>query len=64
MIAVSSQNFAIASAISRNVLAVRECWSDRFGEPYWAIEDDHGVIEIALSLDEANDRIIEIKERL
>lgn len=59
---LSSTDLAIANAIKAGTLAIAEC-EGRFG-PYWSIEDDHGVIEVALSREEADERIGTIRAAL
>lgn len=61
MLFVSATDLAIALAIKNGTLAVNEC-EGRVGA-YWSIEDDHGLIEVALSAEEADERISEIKRR-
>lgn len=61
---LSSSDLAIAEAIAADTIRVNECFSERLQEAYWAIEDHHGLIEVALSADEADARIAAIKGRL
>ena len=61
---LSSTCVAIADAILSDNLRVVECASKYFDEPYWSIEDQHGVIEVALSASEADARISAIRERV
>lgn len=56
---LSSTDVAIAMAIRNNSLRVVEC-EGRFGA-FWSIDDDFGVIEVALSAEEADARISAIK---
>lgn len=62
MIALSSQCFAIATAIKAGTLRT-ERHGGRFGE-YIAICDDRGLIEVASDAQEAQDRIAEIDRRI
>lgn len=55
MLTLSATDLAIAIAAKAGTLTVTEC-EGRFGA-YWAIEDDHGVIEVALSAEEAAERV-------
>ena len=59
---LSATCLAIALASENGTLAVTE-QEGRFG-PFWAISDDHGLIEVALSADEAESRITDITEAL
>jgi hypothetical protein len=59
---LSSTDLAIAIAVRADTLRVIEC-NGRFG-PFWSIEDDRGVIEVALTADESATRIASIKERI
>lgn len=59
---LSSTDVAIAVAIKSGDLRVIEC-QGRFGA-YWAIEDAFGVIEVALSADEAEARVASIRAAL
>lgn len=59
---LSATDLAIANAIKAGKLVVAEC-EGRFG-PYWSIEDTHGVIEVALSREEADERIGAIRAAL
>lgn len=54
---LSATDVVITRARELGTLRVEECWSERLQEPYWAICDDHGVIEVALSEAEARERI-------
>lgn len=55
---LSATDFAIAAAAKAGTLRL----IDRIGRlgPYTAIEDSHGVIEVALSRDEANRRVASV----
>ncbi len=55
MLLASATDLAINIAAKSGTLKVTEAVG-RFG-PYWAIEDDHGVIEVALSAEEAQERV-------
>jgi hypothetical protein len=57
---LSSTDLAIAQAITTNSLRVVEC-EGRFGA-FWSIEDAFGVIEVALSAEEADFRVGTIRE--
>lgn len=59
---LSATDLAIALAIKDGSLKVSE-WQGRFGA-YWSIEDSHGLIEVALSAEEAEARIAKISESL
>lgn len=59
---LSATDVAIAMALRSSTLKVVER-SGRFGA-YWAIEDAHGVIEVALSAAEADQRVSSIREAL
>lgn len=61
---LSATDLAIAMAIRNDSLKVVECLSERLGEPYWSIEDANGVIEVALSASEVDQRVSAIKEAL
>jgi hypothetical protein len=56
MLLLSATDVAIAAAREKGTLRVEECWSERLGEPYWAICDDHSLIEVALTEAEAQGR--------
>lgn len=58
----SATDAAIALAIKANSLRVVER-NGRFG-PFWSIEDNFGVIEVALSDAEASSRIATIRESI
>jgi len=55
MLLLSATDVSIARAAKSGTLKVAEALG-RFG-PYWAIEDEHGVIEVALSAEEAQERV-------
>lgn len=59
---LSATDVAIARAIERNTLRLVER-SYRFG-PFIAIEDAHGIIEVADDMAEANRRVDAIKAAL
>lgn len=59
---LSATDLAIAKAIKAGTLSITER-DGRFG-PYWSIEDAHGVIEVALSREEADERVAAIREAL
>lgn len=59
---LSATDVAIAMALHNNSLRVVEC-EGRFGA-YWSIEDAFGIIEVALSADEADQRIGKIRAAL
>lgn len=59
---LSATDVAIATALKGDTLRVVER-EGRFG-PYWSIEDAHGVIEVALSHEEADTRVAAIREAL
>ena len=56
MLFVSATDVAIHEAVKAGTLKVVEC-DGRFG-PYWAIKDSHGLIEVALSAKEAQERVL------
>lgn len=62
MTAVSANTVAMAMAVANNTLAVSEHIS-RFGEPYWAVSDEHGLIEIFLSKQELESVITQVKSK-
>lgn len=55
MLFASATDAAIFNANLTGTLRVQEC-TGRLGQ-YWAISDSHGTIEVALSSQEAADRI-------
>lgn len=55
MLALSATDVAIRLAIETGSLRVT-AETGRYGA-YWAISDDHGLIEVALSEDEADQRV-------
>lgn len=55
MLLLSATDIAINRAAKSGALKVVEA-TGRFGA-YWAIEDDHGLIEVALSVEEADERV-------
>ena len=55
MIALSATDLAIRLARENGTLRITES-EGRFGT-YWAIEDDHGLIEVAMTKAEADRRI-------
>lgn len=59
---LSATDLAIALAIKDGSLTVSE-FQGRFGA-YWSIEDSHGLIEVALSAEEAAERIATIRASL
>ena len=61
---LSATCVAIAQALETGTLTVREEFSQRLQECYWSISDQHGTIEVALTRQEADERIAEIKGRL
>jgi hypothetical protein len=56
MLLLSATDVAIARAAERGTLSLVERPS-RFGDTYIAIADDHGLIEVALTLAEAKARV-------
>ena len=54
---LSSTTVAIKMAKNNGTLRVEECFNSRLGIPYWAICDEGGLIEVAMSKDEAERRI-------
>lgn len=61
---LSATDVAIAQAMRAKSLDVVECWSSRLNEPFWAIQDAKGVIEVHLSLEAVNDRLATIEAAL
>ena len=59
---LSSTDVAIAQAIVSSTLRVVEC-EGRFGA-FWSIEDAFGIIEVALSAEEAAERIGSIQRAI
>lgn len=55
MLTLSATDLAIRIAAQAGTLRIEEC-EGRFG-PYWAIEDETGLIEVALSAAEAQERV-------
>lgn len=55
MLLLSATDFAIRIASKDGSLSVTE-HEGRFG-PYWAISDSHGLIEVAMSHEEAGQRV-------
>ena len=55
MLLLSSTDLAISLASKNGTLRVTE-ETGRVGA-YWAIQDEHGLIEVALSAEEAADRV-------
>jgi hypothetical protein len=51
---ISSQSVAIRMAKQNGTLRVTEEFNARLGTPYWAISDDRGLIEVAMSKAEAD----------
>jgi hypothetical protein len=58
---LSANCVSIAIAIKNNTLSVVECFNERLQCSYWAISDDAGLIEVALSAKEADDRVRSVK---
>ena len=56
---VSSTDAAIVAAIRSGTLSIMRCWG-RLGE-YWAIQDHKGLIEVALTAEEAEARVREVR---
>ena len=50
---LSAQSVAIRIAKNNGTLRVSEEFNNRLGVPYWAISDDSGLIEVAMSKEEA-----------
>ena len=59
---LSSTDLAIAIAAKRGTLRL-VTRASRLGGEYVAIEDDHGLIEVHNSADEAQDRVASIQKR-
>ena len=55
VLTLSATDVAIARAIKAGTLTIAE-HEGRFG-PYWAISDDRGIIEVANTQQEADERI-------
>ncbi len=62
MFTLSATCLAIALADEAGTLRLRERPS-RFGDTFIAIEDEVGLIEVALTWDEANARVQALRER-
>jgi len=56
MTLLSSQSVAIALAKNNGTLCIVEGFNHRMQTHYWAICDEHGIIEVAMSKDEAERR--------
>jgi hypothetical protein len=56
---LSSQSVAIRMAKQNGTLRVTEEFNARLGTPYWSICDDRGLIEVAMSKEEADKLIAE-----
>ena len=50
---LSAQSAAIKMAKNNGTLRVTEEFNARLGMPYWAISDSNGLIEVAMSKQEA-----------
>jgi hypothetical protein len=61
---LSATDLAIAAAIQNGSLALRPHFNERIGRGYYAIDDASGTIEVALTSDEAHQRIGEIACRM
>ena len=59
---LSATDLAIAAAVAANTIRVIPR-AGRYGA-FWTIEDQHGMIEVALSEEEAQQRIASIREAL
>jgi hypothetical protein len=64
MYAVASQDLTIALAIRENTLRLVERASRFAGETFISIEDACGIIEVALTWEEADGRVAAVKERV
>ena len=64
MLTLSATDLAIATAIRAKTLNIVECFSERLNEPYFAIEDNFGLIETHLTLEAVNSRIESIEEAI
>jgi hypothetical protein len=53
MFAIAAQSVAAAAAKANGSLVINREFNDRLGVEYWAVSDDHGVIEVFNSFDEA-----------
>lgn len=60
---ISATDVAIAAAIKAGTLTVTERPS-RFGDTYFAIADENGIIEVQLTQAEADARLTQIKAAL
>lgn len=56
MLLLSATDLAISVAAKRGTLALTECAS-RFGGTFVAIEDEHGIIEVATDMQAAKARV-------
>lgn len=63
MLTLSATCLAIALADQAGTLRLTEERS-RFGGTYIAISDDRGLIEVALSAEDANVRLAQLRERV
>ena len=57
MIALSATDLAIRIARETGTLKVERCFSERFQNHFWAISDEHGLIEVASTEQEARERV-------
>jgi hypothetical protein len=64
MAGMAVQDLNIALAIKLKTLKVEKRVSERFGDDYWVIENQYGLIEVALSEEEANGRIDRVRKLL
>jgi len=64
MAGISSADVAIAEALSLGTLNVTRRTCRVLGEPYWAISDAHGLIEVALTEQQAADRLADVRRRI
>jgi hypothetical protein len=57
MFVLPSTDLAIRSASQTGSLTIRRCFNERLGSEYWAIEDETGLIEVAMTRAEAEARV-------
>jgi len=61
---ISATDVAIAMAMKEGTLVTVERPDHRFGGTYWTIEDQYGLIEVALTADELEKRLSAIREAI
>lgn len=64
MTTFSANDVNVAVALASGTLTIVDCFNDRLQEPYTAISDEHGLITVCMTNQEAQDYVRKIADTI